>query len=194
MSKRLPLSAAVLGEKRQVQTEDNPVIIALQVCGALPENLDDCRTYLPGQHQNLAYPGEALIRLYPWLCETLLCPWCADEIQGEKIVSHPFEAHVRCSEISQEEEAEWIEEMESDVECDDEEQRHYARAVYFRDDDECAEVLQAARRHGLTVNAFLAAAARFLLRYPDLSLAGFAYPDPPHPRHVQAGNFQQDSR
>jgi hypothetical protein len=39
-------------------------------------------------------------------------------------------------------------------------------------------VLEASRSHGLTVNAFLAAAARFMLRYLELSLAEFAYPDP----------------
>ena len=46
-------------------------------------------------------------------------------------------------------------------------------------------VLHAARHHGLSVNAFLAAAARFTATYEDLSLTSFAYPDPTIPKPTQ---------
>ena len=100
----------------------------------------------------------ALIRLYPWVGESLLCPWCADEIRSDGILAHPSDAHVRTGEISPDEQAEWIEEMEPEPEKEEDgaedERRHYRRAVDFRDEDQCAEVLKASRYHGLTVNAF----------------------------------------
>ena len=136
------LLALADGAERRYETQDNLAIVVLQDCGALPENIEDCRSYLPGQHHNLAYPGDALIRLYPWVGESLLCPWCADEIRSDGILAHPSDAHVRTGEISPDEQAEWIEEMEPEPEKEEDgakdERRHYRRAVYFRDEDECA--------------------------------------------------------
>jgi hypothetical protein len=133
MKNRLPfLSSAILLEKPASQAPDSPSILALQECGALPSDLEDCRSYGIGHYTNLACPGEEFVRLYSWLRETLLCPWRACQMMGAEIVEHPFDDHVRSREISREEQSEWIEEMEDDDEPD-QGSEHYARAVYFQD-------------------------------------------------------------
>lgn len=178
-----PLSLAILRERPAFQEEDRPSILALQGIGILPRNLDDCRAFESGTLGYVSYPGDGLKKVYPWTREELLCPWCGSFVKDAKIVDHPYEVHVRGSEIVLQELSEWVAEMEWESGGDDgydpaNDHRHYARAVYLDNVFEWQQVLEHARKHGLTVNSFLAAAARLVMRHPDLSLARFAHCDP----------------
>jgi hypothetical protein len=178
-----PLSLAMLSERLAFQEEDLPSILALQEIGVLPRNLDNCRAFERGTLTYVPYPGDGLKKVYPWTREELLCPWCGVFVKDAKIVDHPHEVHVRGSEIVLQELSEWVAEMEWEGIGDDgydpaNDHRHYARAVYFGNVFEWRRVLEHARKHGLTVNSFLAAAARLVMRHSDLSLAQFAYCDP----------------
>ena len=173
----------MLREKPFCQEDSHPSILALQDIGVLPRDLDNCRSFRRGTYGYLTYPGDGLEKIYPWTREVLLCPWCGAFVKNSTIIDHPHQGHVGNCEITLQEVSEWVEEMEWDVSSDDhhespDDHEHYARAVYFRDIFEWEQVLDQARKHGLTINSYLAAATRFVMRYSELSLAEFAYPDP----------------
>src|ERR1700693_983136 len=70
------------------------ITMALKAIGALPEDLDDSRTYCGGgrwnQWNTLAYPERTLLEAYPWIGGNFPCHWCTLRLSGENVVSHPF--------------------------------------------------------------------------------------------------------
>lgn len=144
------------GEQLKHNDGHTPVIAALKGMGALPENLDDPRSFEPGQHNNHAYSNEALCRARPWLKEEMPCPWCGEKLTGAAIVEHPIGKH--SDEITFDDECDWIEEME---ELD----RSATLAVYFKGEYERSRVLHAAKNRGMTVTAFMASALRLIVEF-----------------------------
>jgi hypothetical protein len=153
-------------------TLDEPVVSALKGYGALPPDLSNCRSYQPGHHQTLMYPGDALRKIDPWLKDVILCPWCADKLTDIEIINHSQYMHVPNHEAGQAEVLEWLDDMEED------ERRPLGVAIYFQTGEERAEVIWTARHQGLTLNAFLAAAVRLAIEH-NLLLTEFARRDPP---------------
>ena len=145
---------------------------SLQAVGMLPPNPDDLNSYSQEQHRALGYENSTLIRLYPWLRQKLLCPWCGEQIDGTNIVYHPFVQHVCLDEASVEDQCQWLQEAEEELDP------LVSVAIYFRNEDERLRVLWAAQRQKLTLNEFLAAAVRMVLQH-RLELTEFAHPDPP---------------
>lgn len=172
---RLTLAEAIsLGCKHEpatVQGECKIIERALQSVGALPLHLDDHSNYTPEQLRTLGYSHSTLTRLYPWLKEKLLCPWCAEEIEGTAIVEHTYIEHVRQHETTAEEQSQWLQEMEEELD------RPLSVAIYFKTARERDAVLWAAQRQQLTLNAFLASAVRLVLQH-RLVMTEFACPDP----------------
>ncbi len=139
------------------------LIAALKGLGALPADLDSFDRFfepdLPGSWTNTyAYPEEALERRRPWLNETLLCPWCAKQLSGAEIVSHPAECPA--DEVEIEDECEWLAQMEAEPET-----RSKSLAVYFPNAMERRAVLDAAQRIQMSPSAFIAAALRLVLEF-----------------------------
>ena len=139
----------------------NSVIAVLKGMGALPPDLDaDNRYFVPDKgnySQTEAYPKEALIKRRPWLNEKLLCPWCAKEVSGPEIVSHPTQEH--WDEIDLDDECDWLEEMEAEPE------RRNALAVYFPNAQERWRVMRAAQAFQLTPSELIGAAMRLVLDF-----------------------------
>lgn len=158
-----------------VAGESALVTRALQGLGELPPNPDDCRSYSQRQMSILGYESNRLIRLYPWLEQKLLCPWCAKQTDRTEIVDHPLLAHVCANETTLEDQCEWLQEVEEELEP------LLSVAIYFSTEDERLRVLRTAQRQKLTLNAFLAAAVRMALEH-RLVLTEFACPDPGPPK------------
>jgi len=154
-----------------VGNENKLVTRALQAVGALPANPDNHQSYSLEQRRTLGYENFTLIRLYPWLKDERLCPWCAEQINETNIICHPFVEHVCTNETTIEDQCQWLQEAEEELDP------LVSVAIYFRSEDERLEVLWAAQRQGLTLNAFLAATVRMALEH-RLVLTEFARPDP----------------
>jgi hypothetical protein len=166
---RLAEAISVGCQHAPVAHPEELVTRALQVVGALPLNLHDHTNYSPEQRRTLGYEHSTLKRLYPWLNEKQLCPWCADEIHGTELIVHPFAEHVCSEETTLEEQCQWL--LDSEEELDP----IVSVAITFRSVDERNAVLWAAQRQKLTLNAFLTAAVRLVLEH-RLILTEFADP------------------
>ena len=148
---------------------------ALQGVDMLPPNPDDHQSYSREQRRTLGYEESTLVRLYPWLKHELLCQWCGEKINGTNILSHPFVEHVCRQEATIEDQYQWLQEAEEELDP------LVSVALYFQTSDERLQVLWAAQRQGLTLNAFLAAAVRMVIQH-RLVLTEFASPDPVPPK------------
>jgi hypothetical protein len=104
------------------------ITMALKAIGALPENLDDPRSYHGesrwNQWNTLAYPQRTMLDAYPWIAScNFLCRWCSLSLSGENVVSHPFDYHVmRGCRIAIEAFCGWIEEIDPTgmgIECNE---------------------------------------------------------------------------
>lgn len=177
MKRKLTLAEAILiGEPLIPDTalsrERGPVTMALKATGRLPINLDDAQSYLPGQYQALAYPGEALEKTFPWLRNPLVCSWCGDSTKGAASVDHLHSHHVTSKEIRLEEAADWLSEVESEPQL-----WELGLGSYFGDTTERSGVVREAKRQNISVTPFLAAAVRFVLKH-QLPIADLVRPDP----------------
>jgi hypothetical protein len=174
---RLTLAEAIMAAIRNsyvppwLEGECGILVRALQTIGTLPPDLDDNDSYTAEQRHVLPYFGHTVEKLYPWLKQKLLCPWCADEIEGKYIVEHPFLEHVRTSEATIHHLCEWLQKMEEEVDPP------VSETIVFQTADEREAVLWAARRQKLPLNAFLAAALRLAIEQ-RLVLTEFARADP----------------
>lgn len=170
----------LLAEAISKGTEFGPLVVAgecmvvtraLQAVGMLPPNADDYAGYSPDQRRTLGYENSTLMRLYPWLKQKQVCPWCARQIDETNILLHPFIEHVCSEETTIENQCQWLQEVEEELDP------LVSVAIYFRTEDERLRVLWEAQRQNLTLNAFLAAAVRMVLQH-RLLLKEFACPDP----------------
>jgi len=170
----------MLGEAISKGSECGPLVVgreckivtrALQAVDMLPPDPDDLQSYSPEQRKAVGYENATLSRLYPWLKQKQVCPWCGEQIQEANIVLHPFVRHVCRRETTLEDECQWLREVEEEVDP------LVSVAIYFQTEDERLYVLWEAQRQKLTLNAFLAAAVRMVLLH-RLVLTEFACPDP----------------
>jgi len=160
--------------------EFGPLIVAqeckivtrtLQAVGMLPQNPDDYGSYSLEQRRTLGYENSTLVRLYPWLKEKQVCPWCGKEINETDVICHPFLEHVCQRETTLDDQCQWLQEVEEELDP------LVSVAIYFRTEGERLRVLWEAQRQHLTLNAFLAAAVRMVLQH-RLVLTEFARSDP----------------
>jgi hypothetical protein len=170
----------MLGEAISYGCEFGPLVVgrdcklvtrALQAVDMLPKNPDDLQAYSPDQREVLGYEDATLVRLYPWLKQKQVCPWCAEQIDYANVVYHPFVRHVCRKETSLEDHCHWLQEIEQELDP------LVSVAIYFRTENERLRVLWEAQRQGLTLNAFLAAAVRMVLQH-RLVMTEFACSDP----------------
>lgn len=145
---------------------------ALQSVGALPSNPDNYDSYTTEQRKTLGYEESTLLKLYPWLKQKQICPWCSKEIDESNVIYHPFIQHVCQSEATIEDQCEWMLEVEQELDP------LISVAIYFRSEDERLQALWEAKRQNLTLNAFLAASVRMVLQQ-RLVLTDWACADPP---------------
>lgn len=157
---RYSLSAAIRSGRRLNIGRANPKADVLALIGneALPHDDTDPNARKKGMLVSEAYSGDDVVQRHPWLKDPLLCQWCAKKIQGAKIMLHALEQHR--DEVSEDEQIDWIEEIE-----DKPEMRFSALAVFLRNARERQQVLDAAKRLNLTPSAFIAGALRFILEH-----------------------------
>jgi hypothetical protein len=98
LSDAIRLGSLLVDRTEAGNIERCAITMALKAIGALPEDLEDCRSYRGDQGWNqwstLAYPERTLRDAYPWLEGEFVCGWCPLRLRGEKIVWHPFDYHV----------------------------------------------------------------------------------------------------
>ena len=176
----LTLGQAVrLAHEHQSLTDTVDIAVAvLQAEGALPLDLDDPRNIGSFSWHDVAYSDDALARRHPWLKKHLLCPWCAECMPAKYLVRHAVDVHVG-GPIAIEDAGATFDEM--DEEFDEDTPDFHGLAVYLQDPWERLHVIEAAREQGLTLNAYMAAALRMVMRH-DLRVAEFVRPDPPEVR------------
>ena len=157
---RYSLAEAIRSGRRMNMTYANPGLDELALIGneALPHDDRDNSAREPGMLVSDAHSAEEVVNRHPWLRDPLLCQWCAEKIEGAKIMMHALEKH--SDEVSPEEHVDWIEQIE-----DQPEMRASALAVFLRDGKERRAVLAAARRLNLSPSAFIAGALRFVLEH-----------------------------
>jgi hypothetical protein len=158
-----------------VARECKIVTRALQAVGMLPQNLDDYQSYSAEQRKALGYENATLVRLYPWLKQKQVCPWCGDQIDETNVILHPFGEHVCREETTLQDQCLWLQEVEEELDP------LVSVAIYFRTEDERLRVLWEAQRQKLTLNAFLTASVRMVLQH-RLVLTEFACTDPAFPK------------
>jgi hypothetical protein len=172
---RLMLAEAILQGSEfgpfEVAGDCKLVTRALQSVGMLPPNLDDYQSYSLEQRRTLGYEDNTLVRLYPWLKQRQVCPWCGEQLDETNIIYHPFLRHVCRKETTLQDQCSWLQEAEEELDP------LVSVAIYFKTEDERLRVLWAAQRQKLSLNAFLAAAVRMVLEH-RLVLTEFACPDP----------------
>ncbi len=157
---RYSLAEAIRSGRRMNMTYANPRLDELALIGneELPHDDRDSSAREPGMLVSDAHSAEEVVNRRPWLKDPLLCQWCAEKIEGAKIMMHALEKHP--DEVSPEEHVDWIEQIE-----DQPEMRASALAVFLRDGKERRAVLAAARRLNLSPSAFIAGALRFVLEH-----------------------------
>lgn len=133
-------------------------VLALIGDRALQQDDTDPHSRADGMLVSDAYSGDAVVQRHPWLKDPLLCQWCAKKVEGAQIMLHALEEHP--DEVDEDEQIDWIEEIEDEVEM-----RASALAVFLRNERERQQVLDAAERLNLTPSAFIAGALRFVLEH-----------------------------
>lgn len=154
------LSQAIRSGRQLNMGREDPKLDVLALIGdrALPHDDTDPRSREPGMLVSDAYSGDAVVQRHPWLKDPLLCQWCAKKVEGAQVMLHALEEHP--DEVSEDEQIDWIEEIE-----DEPEMRASALAVFLRDERERRQVLAAARRRNLSPSGFIAESLRFVLQH-----------------------------
>jgi hypothetical protein len=118
LSDAIRLGSLLVPRREAGNVERCAITMALKAIGALPADLDDCRSYAYSEGWNqwntLACPERTLREAYPWLTGDFRCYWCPRQLSGEEVVWHPFDDHVMCGlYITIEAFCGWIDEIEA---------------------------------------------------------------------------------